>query len=154
MDEFDHYSEILYGSMKWDNTLSVNCTYYPTYGRRGGGMIALVGTTGTYPEYLYKTLNGNHATIMVGFAVTFQHSTPPPYTDKSFLKLCDGSTDHIYLRLNVLKKYSEVVRAPSTILGTYPNLLAMVSGITLKSVVPSLTLLVQFSYALTKMASD
>ena len=119
MDGFDHYSEILYGSMKWDNTLSVNCTYYPTYGRRGGGMIALVGTTGTYPEYLYKTLNGNHATIMVGFAVTFQHSTPPPTQAQSFLKLCDGSTDHIYLRLNVTTRYLEVVRAPSTILGTY-----------------------------------
>ena len=58
MEGFDHYNEVLYGSMKWDNMVSANCTYYPTVADVGVAPLALVGTIRQFPTTYIKLLMG------------------------------------------------------------------------------------------------
>jgi hypothetical protein len=112
MDGFDHYDPKTY-AIKWDNGSSDGYTSWAsTGGRRGGGAYRL----GDYSNPLVKTLAASYQTLILGFAFNYEANNPPQ--DYNW-KLCDGSTDHILMRLNISSRYLEVFRAPSTLLDTY-----------------------------------
>jgi hypothetical protein len=128
MDGFDHYNVVTYPTLKWTSLgATSNSTYLTTGGRRGGGAITVSGYQGGGEDtiYLKKTLASNYSTIIVGFA--FYYAIGSCAHQMYQVKLGDGTVDHIYLYLDYTTHYLVVMRAPSTILGTYE--VALTAGV-------------------------
>jgi hypothetical protein len=117
VDGADHYATAD-GLKKW-NAFGTGVTINSSAGRRGGGAIALAGST----RFVDKQLPSNYATLIVGYAFDAGGGS-----NTAMLKILDGATIHVALFLTAANAIAAYRGDLTTLLGTSANGVVPVSG--------------------------